>query len=73
MIVARLKIPLLPLLYECILFTASGTDSSDYAVCFTKASQILTGNMQGQLRMWDIRHKENSPVSTIISNDQVII
>uniref|UniRef100_A0A6A7FT18 Nucleoporin Nup43-like n=2 Tax=Hirondellea gigas TaxID=1518452 RepID=A0A6A7FT18_9CRUS len=48
----------------------SGGDSSEYAVVFVKTSEVLTGNMQGHLRLWDTRTSGNSPVTTMISNLQ---
>ncbi|KAF2352847.1 WD40-repeat-containing domain, partial [Trinorchestia longiramus] len=48
----------------------SGSDSSEYAVAFVKSNQVLTGSMQGQLRLWDIRSSGNTPVATMVTTEQ---
>ncbi|KAK7018683.1 Nucleoporin Nup43 [Halocaridina rubra] len=43
-----------------------------YAVIYVRASEVLTGNMQGHLKLWDIR--SNQPAkATLISPDQIAV
>ena len=39
---------------------------------FVKASEILTANMQGHLKLWDLR-TQNSPKVILLSPDQVSV
>ncbi|XP_018010573.1 nucleoporin Nup43 [Hyalella azteca] len=48
----------------------SGSDSSEYAVTFIKTNEVLTGSLQGHLRLWDIRKAGNIPTVTMITTDQ---
>lgn len=42
------------------------------AVLFLKQFEVVTANMRGQLKVWDLRSKSNSPVQKfILSGDQV--
>ncbi|KAB7498013.1 Nucleoporin Nup43 [Armadillidium nasatum] len=50
----------------------SANECSDYSVVFVKAAEILTGSMQGHLKLWDLR-AQNSLVSTLLSPDQVSV
>ncbi|XP_071552971.1 nucleoporin Nup43 [Panulirus ornatus] len=45
---------------------------SVYAVVFTRASEVVTGNMQGHLKLWDLRASQ--PVkATLLSPDQIAV
>ncbi|XP_044740603.1 nucleoporin Nup43 [Chrysoperla carnea] len=41
-------------------------------VCFLKHNEVLTGNMRGQMKIWDIRATQstNTPTSTFILSDE---
>jgi len=41
---------------------------SIYSLSFVGRSDILTGNAGGQLKLWDLRGNENSPVQTMNPN-----
>lgn len=45
---------------------------SMYAVIYVRASEVLTGNMQGHLKLWDIRSSQPSK-ATLVSPDQIAV
>jgi len=43
-------------------------------VTFTKASEVVTSNMRGQLKLWDLRSNQQQPATTfLLSSDQVAV
>ncbi|GJQ68893.1 hypothetical protein Trydic_g6087 [Trypoxylus dichotomus] len=68
-------IHLLTALKRNIVRTIDEADSCSLkAVIFLKYNEILTGNLRGQMKIWDLRSKENLPSSMfMLSGDQVTV
>merc|ERR1719312_201208 len=42
------------------------------SVLFSKTDELIVGNMRGQLKIWDLRTKDQDPTSTcVLSSEQV--
>lgn len=43
-------------------------------ITFTRASEVVSSNMRGQLKLWDLRSNQQQPTSTfLLSSDQVAV
>ena len=42
------------------------------SVCFLKHNEVLTGNLRGQMKVWDLKSSSDKPTSTfMLSGEQV--
>lgn len=50
-----------------------GADSCSLrCVCFLKHNEVLTGNLRGQMKVWDLKNAADKPVSTfMLSGEQI--
>lgn len=55
-----------------LLLTDGESECSNNTVIFVKASEVLTGNMQGHLKLWDLR-AQNALKTTMLSPDHVSV
>nr|CAD7403525.1 unnamed protein product [Timema cristinae] len=47
-------------------------DSSLHCVCFLKHNEVITGNLRGQMKIWDLKSPSKTAASTfMLSGDQV--
>lgn len=54
------------------LFADNADSCSIHCVIFSKHNEVLTSNLRGQLKIWDLRTQNNIPSSTfMLSGDQV--
>lgn len=63
------------LLTCCIILSTEGADSCSLrCVCFLKHNEVLTGNLRGQMKVWDLKNAVNKPASTfMLSGEQVCV
>jgi nuclear pore complex protein Nup43 len=64
------------LLLTCfiILFTEGADSCSLRCVCFLKHNEVLTGNLRGQMKVWDLKNAVDKPASTfMLSGEQVCV
>lgn len=55
-----------------IVLTEDADSCSINCVIFSKHNEILTSNLRGQMKIWDLRSDSNEPNSTfMLSGDQV--
>lgn len=41
-----------------------------YCVDFLRHSEILTGNLRGHMKVWDLRSEQDTPATTFMLSDQ---
>lgn len=47
--------------------TISGADScSLHSICFIKHSEVITGNLRGHMKIWDLRSNTNKPAASFL-------
>nr|XP_027213572.1 nucleoporin Nup43-like [Penaeus vannamei] len=56
----------------CILLSESVGGCSMYAVVYVRASEVVTANMQGHLKLWDLRAQQPAK-ATLLSPDQIAV
>ncbi|XP_026731474.1 nucleoporin Nup43 [Trichoplusia ni] len=50
-----------------VMRTISGADScSLHSICFIKHSEVITGNLRGHMKIWDLRSTENKPAASFL-------
>lgn len=55
-----------------VFFTDNADSCSLHCVSFLKYNEVLTGNLRGQMKIWDLRSQEDNPTSTFMLNgDQI--
>lgn len=43
-------------------------------MCFLKHNEVLTGNLRGQMKVWDLKNAVDKPASTfMLSGEQVCV
>lgn len=59
----------------CIILFTEGADSCSLrCVCFLKHNEVLTGNLRGQMKVWDLKSTTDKPASTfMLSGEQVCV
>lgn len=59
----------------CIIVSTEGADSCSLrCVCFLKHNEVLTGNLRGQMKVWDLKNAVDKPAFTfMLSGEQVCV
>ncbi|XP_075223788.1 nucleoporin 43 [Lycorma delicatula] len=67
------RISLLSLHHEKLLRVIDDADSCSLrCTCFLKHNELLTGNLRGHMKVWDLRSANNKPISTfMLSGEQI--
>ena len=55
--------------------STEGADSCSLrCVCFLKHNEVLTGNLRGQMKVWDLKNAVDKPAFTfMLSGEQVCV
>lgn len=51
-------------------FLDKADSCSLYCVDFLRHSEILTGNIRGHMKVWDLRSDQDTPATTIMLSEQ---
>lgn len=60
-------------IYFVIFFLDKADSCSLNCVTFLKHNEVLTSNSRGQMKVWDLRNSEDSPISTFMLSGEHVM